>query len=138
MGNLIWLSCALPSWFVGAAMRPFSGGVLTLVPAIGLLALLIGAAMGVIRRKPRLLLFLWPVAFSQLFVAAAGLFRGQLVHGVDLVVGAFMVAQLLAAGYLIWRLNGARIEAAILSVFVACYGLFAGFIATMSFSDSWL
>jgi hypothetical protein len=50
----------------------------------------------------------------------------------------FLGVQLMICGYLLYRLIGARLEASILSFFCMTYALFAAFIATMAFSDTWL
>ncbi|WP_333570998.1 hypothetical protein [Sphingomonas sp.] len=143
MGDAIWLFTALPTWYLGAAMMPFSGGVLTLVPAIGLFAFAVGIVLCAIMRRRALLWFLALFAASELLVALAGIMRGE-VRAVgsstplSLGLNLFLGAQILASGYLIYRIKGARAPAAALSVFSVTYAATAAFVASMSFSDSWL
>ena len=139
MGNAVWLTLALPQWYFPALLAPFAAGPLTLIPASGALALLAGGGMAVVRRRREPLWFLVPAVASHVLVAVAGLMRGRLDQDAsNPVLIAFLVAQLVLCGFLIWRLRRARVEAALLTVFAMTYALFAAFIASMSFNDVWL
>lgn len=139
MENAVSLTLALPQWYFPAILAPFAAGPLTLIPAAGVLALLAGAAMAALRRRREALWFLVPAAADHILVAVAGLMRGGLDQDVsNPVLIAFLVAQLVLCGGLVWRLRKARVEAALLTVFAMTYALFAAFIASMSFTDVWL
>lgn len=141
MGNAIWLLTALPSWYFGAASTPFSGGALTVVPAVGVLSLVVGTIMGVIQRRRALLWFLVLFALSEMLVVIAGLMRGQvrpMSASLNVWLYVFLGLQLALSGYLIYRIRGARTSATALSVFSVTYAATATFVAAMSFTDSWL
>lgn len=140
MENAIWLFAALPSWYVGLAMAPLSFGVLTLVPAIGLCALVVGVVLGAIGRRRALLWFLALAAASELLVVVAGLMRGQVGSTAALTVGLnlFLAAQLGASSYLIYRSKGNRAAASALGIFCITYAATANFVAAMSFTDNWI
>jgi hypothetical protein len=109
MNNAVWLFWALPIWYFSTIVHPLSAGPLSAVPALGVISLVVGLTLGLSGREPRLLLFLIPFAFSQLFVAIAGALRGQLPgasSGLPLLL--FIVVQVVLVAYLIYRLEGAR------------------------------
>ncbi|HYC75901.1 hypothetical protein [Brevundimonas sp.] len=139
MGDSVWLTLALPQWFFPTILAPFSAGPLTLIPAAGVLALLAGLGLAVLRRRREALWFLIPAAASHVLVAVAGLMRGDLGQDAsNAVLLTFLAAQLVLCGGLIWRLKRARPEAGLLFVFAMAYALFAALIAAMSFTDVWL
>lgn len=140
MNNAIWLLTALPSWYLAGATNPFSAGVLTLIPAIGLLSLTLGVIFGTIKRRRELLWFMLPFALSEGLVAIAGMMRGQVPGSAELtvVILGFMATQLVVSGYLIYRIKGARISATALSMFSLSYAAFSIFVAGMSFTDNWI
>jgi len=53
----MWLITALPSWYLGAAAHPMSSGVLSIIPFIGVVALLAGVVAAAAARSRWLLLF---------------------------------------------------------------------------------
>jgi hypothetical protein len=139
MNNAMWLLTALPTWFLEAAADPFGSGALTLVPAVGLLALVVGVIAGVLRRRRELLWFLLLFAFSEALVAIAGGMRGQLRGSLlNAAMWAFLAAQAAASAYLVYRIRGARLSAVSLGFFSLTYACAASLIASMSFSDVWL
>lgn len=140
MGSAIWLFRALPDWFFSSILSPFQAGMLTSIPSAGTVCLAIGLALAVFgRRQPWLAAFAVPVLATQAFVAIAGALRGQLtVESATVTVYAFLAVQLVLAGVLVYRTGGARIAASFLALFSLSYAWFAGFIATMAFTDRWL
>jgi len=137
MGDAIWLTMALPTWFFQTIRQPFGAGLLTMIPAAGIVCLVIGVLIGAIRRQPKLFAFMTSVFASQALVAVAGFWRGQL-NEPGIVLNAFMLLQLLLVIYLIYRLEGARLAALFLGAFSMAYAFEAWFISTMSFRDIWL
>lgn len=141
MANAIWLLLALPTWYFGAATVPFSSGALTLVPAIGSLSLVLGVIIGSIQRRRELLWFLALFAMSELLVVIAGMMRGlvnPMSGALNVWLYVFLGFQCALAGYLIYRIKGARASAAALGVFSFTYATAATFVAAMSFTDTWL
>ena len=142
MGNAIWLLTALPSWYLEGAAHPLSAGALTLIPAIGLFALLLGAVLGVAARRRELLWFLLLFGLSEVLVGLAGLMRGQVrpsaSDGLAAILYAFLGLQLSVSVYLLYRIRGARLATAALGIFSVTYAAYAIFIAGMSFTDTWL
>src|SRR5260370_26709542 len=78
MKNALWLFQALPNWYFSAVVHPLSAGPLSAFPALGTVLLAVGLVLGLNGREPRLLLVLIPFAFSQSFVAGAGVLPGKL------------------------------------------------------------
>lgn len=147
MANAIGLLVAVPLWYLLTVGFPLAAGALTLVPAAGTLSLGLGVVLGAIRQRRDLLLFLLPFALSEILVGVAGAMRGQVRIGeadpalVDLVHGGlfiFMAVQVAISAYLVYLLKGARSSAIALAIFTVTYAAFAAFVATMSFSDTWL
>lgn len=138
MGNAIWLAVAVPRWFFEGALRPFSAGILSLIVFIGTVCLLIGAICGLIQRHKKLLLFLLPLIASEILVIISGFYRGQVPSGGGKWMLVFLVTEALMAGFLVYRLKGARVSASFLAIFCVAYAWFASFVAGMSFSNIWL
>jgi hypothetical protein len=141
MGNAVWLFFAVPTWYFSEITSPFSAGLLTAIPALGTLSLAIGVVLGILKRKSGLLVFLLLPAASQIFVVVAGFMRGAFrsdSNQLGLLIWTFVLLQIAGAGYIVWRLKGARGSATALAFFTSSYALFAAFIATMAFSDDWL
>jgi len=139
MGNAAWLFLALPAWYFSTILAPFSAGVLTAIPALGILCLAIGVVLGIVKRKTSLMIFLLLPAASQILVVIAGFMRGSLRYDANQpILWTFLLLQIAAAGYIVWRLKGARRPAAALAVFTSSYAFFAAFVAAMAFSDTWL
>lgn len=137
MGNALWLLLALPAWYFGAASQLAGAGMLSLIPATGTLCLIIGLVLMIKQKAWGSAWFLIPVFVSEIFVGAAGLFRGKL-NDPSPVLLSFLVLQCVMLGYLVFRLKGGRLTAIVLSAFCLSFALEACFIASMSFSDSWL
>lgn len=143
MGNSVWLLTALPSWYLDAATHPSSAEALTVVPAIGLVSLLLGMILGAMRPRQELLWFLLLFVSSEALVGIAGAMRGQVRAGTSIrILGvalyAFLGFQLAASAYLIYRIRGTRASAAALAVFSLTYAAAAVFVASMSFADEWV
>jgi hypothetical protein len=140
-GNAIWLFVSLPLWYFTATAVAFEGGVLTAVPAAGIVSLVAGGITAVVQgRLRRLWHFIVPVLISQCYVATAGFFRGQLHSGrlYSFVLWGFLVGQACLIGLLIYRSKGARTASSMFALFCLSYAAFATFVAGMAFADSWL
>lgn len=138
MGTAVWLFLAQAEWYFPCILSPLSAGPLTWVPSIGIVALLAGIILGIKAGRPSLLLFGLLAFASHLFVAVAGFFRGAIHESNMLIVCSFLLLQLAAAVYLVYRLKGVRLSATLLALFTLSYAWFAAFIASMSFNDTWL
>lgn len=142
MGNAFWLFTVVPAWYCVTIASPFGAGLLSAIPAFGILSLAIGIVGGVAKREMRLTMFVLPIAASEILVAAAGFLRGTFRYDpnylVTWIVGAFVLFQIAGAAYVVWRLDGARWSAGALAIFTSSYALFAGFVAVMAFTDDWV
>lgn len=138
MGNAVWLFLVLPQWYFKTILAPFSAGPLTAIPALGVVCFAIGIVLGIRARAPSLLFFALLALASQAYVALAGFLRGAFHTSNDPVFFVFLVVQVVLAGYLIYRLKGARLPAVFLAIFTSSYAFFASFVAAMSFGDTWL
>jgi hypothetical protein len=137
MGNALWLFFALPDWYFTTILMPFSAGPVTAIPASGIIALAAGLAFAIAGREPSILWGLVSVAASHLLVSVAGLFRGQLEDS-GLVFLGFLFAQLVGLVYMVFVSHESRRAGLCIAWFCGTYALFAAFIASMSFADSWL
>lgn len=110
-----------------------------MIPFVGTIGLVAGGAMGLVRRKRALLLFVFPFTVSECYVAIAGSFRGQLRGNASLLPSCiFIFVQLLLIGYFVYKSRHARIATFAFTIFSASYALFALFVGGMAFADSWL
>ena len=90
MGSAIWLFFALPDWYFSSILAPFSAGVLSMIPAAGIICFLIGGVWGAAKRRLGLLLFLLLPLLSQALVSVAGYMRGDVDNDTsELVLSAF-------------------------------------------------
>ena len=140
VGNALWLVSALPLWYLSPVAHPLAAGVLSLIPFIGGLALVVGAAVGIAERRPSLIYFLVSPLLSECYVAVAGALRGQLRGNSGWIpTSVFAVVQVaLLIWLLVFRLKGGRIAASALALFCASYAFFAWFVGAMAFADDWL
>lgn len=141
MGTAVWLFLAVPVWYSSSITSPLSAGPLTAIPAVGILSLAVGVVWGMLKRETRLVFFLLLPAASQILVVVAGFMRGAFESDSSHLAfwtWTFMLLQIACAGYIVWRLKGARGPATALAVFTSSYALFAVFVATMAFADVWL
>jgi hypothetical protein len=139
MGNAIWLFFALPTWYFSSILAPFSAGMLSMIPAAGIICLLVGGVWGAVKRRLGLLIFLLLPLSSQVLVAVAGLMRGEVDSETSgVVLSAFFWSQLAVAAYFVFRLKGARLPAVLLGLFSLSYAVSASFVASMAFGDVWL
>lgn len=130
---------ALPDWYFSSLLEPLSEDPLSLVPAIGAVSFIVGTGLSIKQRNRGLWLFLLPFVFSEALVGVAGLFRGKVDQAsATAIISVFVVAVTAFAVWSIWRLKGFRLSAVQLAVFSITYSLFGAFVASMSFSDSWL
>ena len=137
--NALWLVSALPVWYFSAIANPFRAGILSFIPFVGTLGLVAGGVIGVVQRARALLLFFFPFAVSECYVAIAGSLRGQLRGNESLAPSCiFILVQLALIGYFVYRGRRARLAALALSLFSASYALFALFVGGLAFADDWL
>jgi len=138
MDSVKRLFLATPQWYFDAA---FGADVLLfrIFFGVGTLALVVGVVWGMLRREPRLFLFLIPLLLSQFLVAVAGGFERQgAVAWVDPLLFLFLASQMLLCLYLIYRLEEVRRAATALSLFSITYAVHAAFVAGMSLTGDWL
>lgn len=139
MGNAIWLLLVLPEWYFSSVTMPLVAGPLSAIPAFGTICLVVGLVSGLIKRERRLALVIVPFAASELLVAIAGFWRGEVADGIgQSVLIVFMVLQVAFALYLIYRMEDARLAGIALALFSVTYALFAAFVSAMSFGDVWV
>ena len=138
MDNALWLIFAVPEWYFSCLARPFGGGLLTIIPAIGAFCLLVGLIIGLARPRWRLTIFLLPFFLTEILVAVSGFYRGKGGAAASYASDVAMLATVILSILGIYICKGTRISACLLSVFSITYYLFGVFVATMSFSDDWL
>ncbi|MGO1080810.1 hypothetical protein [Inquilinus sp. CA228] len=134
MDDVIRLSAYLPEYFFSSIRWPFALGPFTAVPALGVICLAVGSLLGVVRRQPRLLVFLIPVAASQALVVVAGLLGEPGFWGADGgIYTIFLVLQIILASVLFSRAQSAMPAAAALAVFSFAYAFAAVVVAATAF-----
>ena len=139
MGNTVWHFFQLPLWYFSTILTPFAAGWLTAIPAIGILCLAAGVTWGLAKEEPSLLIFLLLPAVSQFLVVVVGFLPRSLRGSAgDPILWAFLLLEVAIAGFLVWRLKGARGPAAALAVYALSYAFFACIVAGMTLSDHWL
>jgi hypothetical protein len=137
MGDPVWNFLALPVTYFSTIFMPLSGGVVTAVPALGVVGLIVGVIWGIVVRRRGLLLFLTlPVASHALVAVGDSMRRSLPPENGMTILCAFLLLQLALAGYFIIRLKGARLPAAALAVFTSSYALLAAFFVMMGFPNS--
>jgi hypothetical protein len=137
VGNAIWLLIAAPTWFFETIGAPFGAGVLSAVPAFGVVCLFVGLALCTRYRKLKLLSFLLPFAGSVGLTVTAGFFRGQLPEP-EPVLYSFLALQFVLIVFLVYKLRDAWPPAVFLAIFSAIYALWSYFVSVMAFTNIWL
>ena len=138
MGDAIGLFLFTPPTYFHAIANPFAAGALSLISAAGTVCLIIGIAIGIMRRNTGLCLFLIPLGISQSLIVVAGLQPGQVPDGGDNIIYPFMLVQGLLSGYLVFHQRRTFIAAVTLAAFTVSYAFWASFLATMFFRNIWL
>ena len=132
MDNAVGLFFSTPIFYFSTILTPLYGGILSVAPAIGIVCLTIGAVWGLIKRRRGLLIFLLLPIVGQVLLVAASIIRVPLHDEASFpILLAFLFLQIAVAGYLIFRLKGARLPATLLTVFTLSYALFE--VAVVSF-----
>ena len=139
MDSAIWLLTELPEWFFSSLRDPLGAGALTIIPFVGIWALVVGTILLFWGRSVRLLWFIVPIFISTVFVAAAGLFRGVFS---DLVLywflSVFSFSYLGIVFFLVYYCRKYWLPALMFATFNLSYGVFALFVGYMSLTDNWL
>ena len=134
MDDVIRLSAYLPEYFFSTIRWPFLLGSFTAIPAFGVICLALGLVFGIVRRQPRLLVFLVPVAASHALVAVTGALGEPGFGGADGgIYITFLVLQIILASYLSSRAQGALQAAAALALFSFAYAFAAVVVAATAF-----
>ena len=134
-GGMLFLICALvPLMYFRLLHTDY--GLLSIVAWVGLLGLIGGVAMGLHRRRKSLLWFLIPTLLSHFYfvlhlVLHPYLYGTLFLGSSDPLPPAFIIVELTILLALIIRLKGARMPAALLSVFCGAYTLIAIGVANM-------
>lgn len=138
MDDALWLFASTPKWFIFSSGE-LDSGALGAIPLLGVAALVVGAALAVIRREKRLVAFAIPFLASQLLLVLAGLSRGRVGSGAaDIILYGFLALQALLIAVLLWRFRDSLLAAGALAVFSICYAVFASFVSTNAMANSWL
>ena len=137
MQTALWLFLMLPKWYFSAIAAPFAAAYLSAGPALGTIALLVGVAWGVLKRRRELAAFVILPAASQGLMVVAGLLANRPAFASP-AIWVFPLLQLVFGLYLIYRFEGARLPATALAVFSVTYASFATFLAGMAISGTWL
>lgn len=128
----------IPQYFAAAA-GTFRGGILSLIPFIGLVCLLAGAVAGIVERRRALWFFSFPFIVSECYVAIAGFYHGRLSGDATLApICMFGFLQIALIAYLAYRLRSAGLAVWPLTVFSLSYAFFAYFVGQMLWTDTYL
>ncbi|MEP0709053.1 MAG: hypothetical protein ABJL17_05925 [Parvibaculum sp.] len=103
----------------------------------GYLGLLLGTAVGLVRRERQLLLFFLPFCFSQLFAVFTGLMFGRFREGDfgNLILISFLALQAALIGFLLYRTRKAWMGAIPLAAFSATYAITAAIFGGMALAN---
>lgn len=136
---MLWLLLEFNQGYFIAALPPFSLHLFSLNSVVGLISLLVGFVWGILRKKRGLLVFIAPILASQGLVVLSGYTRGVLQPGTaEPLMFAFLLLQMGAAGFIVFKMKDARVPAAALALFTSSYAFHATFVATMAFTENWL
>jgi hypothetical protein len=130
MDNAAYLFVAAPGVYFSALLPPFPNGLLTLLPLLGVIALVTGGIIGLRRRNKRLLWFIAPVALIQVMLAFTG--WTTLRYESHVYAGYFLIAMVLGATALAWRAARDKVAAALLSGFIVTYMIVSVVVAVVS------
>ena len=116
-----------------------NSGVLSIIPFIGVVALLAGVVAAAAARSRWLLLFVCSPVLSECYVLIAGSMRGQVRGSASLIPFlVFSATQVLLSGFLIYRLKRSRFAACALGLFCVSYAFIAVIVGGMAFADDWI
>jgi hypothetical protein len=133
------LAMLVPTYFM-SFLNPFYEGVLTLVPALGTLALVVGL-VACFRTGPRPLApYGALVVPSVLLIFVAGFLWEKVGDDrtVNIIASGFLGFEVLAALILLWRLRTAWLAAVPLAIFAVTFASYAMFFAAMAMTGNWL
>jgi len=116
-----------------------NSGVLSIIPFIGVVALLAGVVASLATPKRLVLLFVLSPVLSECYVGIAGSMRGQVRGSASLIPFlVFSATQVLLSGFLIYRLKRSRFAACALGLFCVSYAFIAVIVGGMAFADDWI
>ena len=135
----MWTLWQTPMWFLETVLYPFQEGALTLIPAVGTVCLITGVLWCVFRPARELLWLAVPFLVSTAMLLIAWMLWEQVPRGqANATVLVFLAIQASVIGFVTYRLRKRLGPAVLLAVFNATYALFAGFVAGMAMTGSWL
>lgn len=138
MGSAAWLSIRLPLWYFKSVLHPFTAGVLTIVPAMGVWCLTVGTVFVITRKQWNFLFFLLSITFSHAYVALSGFLRGEFPQGSISLALIFLSLQITAIGFAAYKCIKDWATIPLIAAFCITYAVYAQFVAGMSLSDVWL
>jgi hypothetical protein len=135
----MWTLWLVPMWFAATLFTPFGAGALTLVPATGMVCFIAGLIWCLVRPARELLWLGVPFVLSQIMLLIGALLWEKLSNDqATLPILAFLGIQAVVIGCVTYRLRHRIGPALLLAIFNVAYALFAGFVATMAMTGSWL
>ena len=129
MNDGIRLFLDLHFWFAATLSKPYAQGAFSFLPLGGAVCLMIGTMLGLARPQRGLLLFLVPVAVSQVFVLGAGLLHDAFPVGGFWLGLAFAGLQTAIIGSTFYKNRKAWLPSLCLSAFCIIYAYYAHFAA---------
>jgi hypothetical protein len=137
----VWMLRMLVETYFLSFLKPFSDFFpLSLIGAVGTLALTVGVVACVRTGWRPLRLFALPVAFSVALIMLSSALWEQVRTDatINIITAVFLGGQLLAALFLVWLLRRAWLAAVPLAIFSMTFAVFAMFIAAMALTGNWL
>lgn len=116
-------------WFLATLSKPYALGAFSLIPVGGIACLMIGTVFGLARPRRSLLLFVLPVAISQVFLLAVGPLNSAFPEGGYWIGLVFIASQAAIIGTAVIRNRTVWIPALCLSVFCLIYAYYIHFAA---------
>ncbi len=137
----VWLAISLVPWYIGGVGYLLSEGIgqpgMFAYAVVSVLSLGASVWLGVKNRQRRFGWVFLPLGLCFVFVFIAGLFRGQ-VRDPGLIHAVASAVEVAALAFMVWRLRPYWFTAGAFAVFSASLWLFALFVSSMSFTDTWL
>lgn len=125
MDDGIRLFLDLHLWFFAVLAKPHLQGVFSAVAFGGAVCLMIGIVLGLARPRRALLLFLLPVAFSQLLVLTAWPLHSAFPEGGPVLSLVFACLQAAVIGTAVLMNRAAWLPSLCLSAFCGIYAYYA-------------
>jgi hypothetical protein len=137
LNYVIGLVTFLPGMYVAVVFAPGVPLLLAAIPVSGLIALVAGSWVAVLRRERSVLWLAVPVALSHLYFGVAAMFFAGQVTDAGLAFWSFMIVELALVVAIVAYARSSRLAAILVGWFTATYALAAGVLTGSTLTGNW-